>query len=148
MWPHGYAYFNYTPKQTLRLIESFLRVIDGNSEQMALVCTADEARTVVAEGRIAVILAIESGFDHEGDVDVLRALHRLGLRVVQFATQTCFNAYADGDAGGPRHLEQHQRPRSRSCSRYERAAHTHRHQPCDTGDATADHRDESEARRV
>ena len=99
--PYGYANFNYTPKQSLRLIETFLRVIDANPERMALACTADEARTIACEGRMAVFLGIESGFDHEGDVDVLRAMYRLGLRVVQFSTQTCFNAFADSEAGGP-----------------------------------------------
>ena len=99
--PYGYANFNYTPKQSLRLIETFLRVIDANPKRMALACTADEARTIVSEGRMAVFLSIESGFDHEGDIDVLCAMYRLGLRAVQFATQTCFNAFADSEAGGP-----------------------------------------------
>jgi microsomal dipeptidase-like Zn-dependent dipeptidase len=55
----------------------------------------------VASGRLAVFLGVESGFDHEGDPDVLRALYRLGLRVVQFSTQTCFNAFADAEIDGP-----------------------------------------------
>jgi membrane dipeptidase len=44
---------------------------------------------------MAVFLGCESGIDHEGDLDVLRAMHRLGLRVLQFATQTGYNAFAD-----------------------------------------------------
>jgi membrane dipeptidase len=44
---------------------------------------------------MAVFIGCESGFDHEGDTVVLEALHRLGLRTVQFATQTGFNAFAD-----------------------------------------------------
>jgi membrane dipeptidase len=68
---------------------------------MAVALTAAEARRVVAGGRLAIFLGIESGFDHEGDPDVLRALYRLGLRVVQFSTQTCFNAFADSEADGP-----------------------------------------------
>jgi membrane dipeptidase len=68
---------------------------------MGLALTAADARQIVASGRLAVFLGVESGFDHEGDPDVLRALYRLGLRVVQFSTQTCFNAFADAELDGP-----------------------------------------------
>ena len=44
---------------------------------------------------MAVFLGCEFGFDHEGDPDVLAAMFRLGLRTVQFATQTGFNAFSD-----------------------------------------------------
>ena len=44
---------------------------------------------------MAVFLGCESGFDHEGDLEVLDAFYRLGLRTVQFATQTGYNAFAD-----------------------------------------------------
>ena len=99
--PYGFGNFNYTPKQTLRLIETFHRVAERHADRMAIALTAAEARQIVAGGRLAVFLGIESGFDHEGDPDVLGALYRLGLRTVQFATQTCFNAFADSEAGGP-----------------------------------------------
>jgi membrane dipeptidase len=68
---------------------------------MAVALSAGDARRIAASGRLAVFLGVESGFDHDGDPDVLRALYRLGLRVVQFSTQTCFNAYADSEIGGP-----------------------------------------------
>ncbi len=99
--PYGFRNFNYTPKQTLRLIEAFRRVAERHADTMAVALTAAEARRIVAGGRLAVFLGIESGFDHDGDPDVLRALYRLGLRVVQFSTQTCFNAFADSEADGP-----------------------------------------------
>jgi membrane dipeptidase len=99
--PYGFRNFNYTPKQTLRLIEAFHRVAEQHADTMAVALTAAEARQIVAGGRLAVFLGIESGFDHDGDPDVLRALYRLGLRVVQFATQTCFNAFADSEVDGP-----------------------------------------------
>lgn len=99
--PYGFRNFNYTPKQTLRLIEAFHRVAERHADSMAVALTAAEARRIVAGGRLAVFLGVESGFDHDGDPDVLRALYRLGLRVVQFSTQTCFNAFADSEADGP-----------------------------------------------
>ena len=99
--PYGYGNFNYTPKQTLRLIETFHRVAERNADKMAIALTSADARKIAASGRLATFMGIESGFDHEGDPDVLRAIYRLGLRVVQFSTQTSFNAFADSEGGGP-----------------------------------------------
>lgn len=99
--PYGYNNFNYSPKQVLRLIEVFHRVVEQHSDRMGIVLRAGDARTIVAAGKMAVVLSVESGFDHEGDLDVLRSLFRLGLRGVQFATQTCYNGFADSSIGGP-----------------------------------------------
>jgi membrane dipeptidase len=98
---YGYANFNYTPKQVLRLIETFHRTIEDHQDVMGLALTGADARRLAAAGRMAVFLGVEAGFDHEGDPNVLRALYRLGLRVVQFSTQTCWNAFADAEVGGP-----------------------------------------------
>jgi membrane dipeptidase len=92
---YGYWNYNYTPKQALRLIETFHRYAEGHREKMAVARSVAEARRIVASGRMAVFLGCESGFDHEGDPDVLAAMVRLGLRTVQFATQTGFNAFSD-----------------------------------------------------
>lgn len=99
--PYGYGNFNYTPKQALRLIDTFHRVAERNDDKMAVAYSAADARRIVASGRLATIMGIESGFDHEGDPDVLRAFFRLGLRVVQFSTQTSYTAFADSEGGGP-----------------------------------------------
>lgn len=98
---YGYATFNYTPKQVLRLIEAFHRTAEEHQDAMGVALSGADARRLAAEGKMAVFLGVEAGFDHEGDPDVLRALYRLGLRVVQFSTQTCFNAFADAEVGGP-----------------------------------------------
>lgn len=98
--PYGFSSYNQTPKQTLRLIETFLRVVEANRHRMALALTADDARQIVASGRFAVFLSVEAGFDHEGDIDLLRAFYRLGVRAIQFSTQSCFNACADISDGG------------------------------------------------
>jgi membrane dipeptidase len=97
---YGYANYNYTPKQTLRLIEAFHRSIEEHEDRMGLALSGADARRIVDSGRMAVFLGVEAGFDHEGDCDVLRALYRLGLRSVQFSTQSCFNAFADAEVGG------------------------------------------------
>ena len=89
--------YNYTPKIFLRLMETALRYAEQHSDKMAIVTTTADARKVIASGRMAVFLGNESGWDHEGDLDVLGAFYRLGLRTVQFASQTGFNAMADSD---------------------------------------------------
>ena len=92
---YGYWNYNYTPKQALRLIETFHRFAEKHSDKMSIALSVPDARRIIASGRMAVFLGSESGFDHEGDPDVLAAMHRLGLRVVQFATQSGFNAFSD-----------------------------------------------------
>ena len=92
---YGYWNYNYTPKQALRLIETFLRFAEAHSDKMGIARSTGDARRIIASGRMAVFLGSESGWDHEGDPDVLEAFYRLGLRVVQFATQAGFNAFSD-----------------------------------------------------
>lgn len=92
---YSYWGYNQTPKQVLRLIETFYRVAEANKDKMDVALSSADARRIVASGRMAVFLGVESGWDHDGDIDVLRALYRLGLRTVQFSTQSGFNAYAD-----------------------------------------------------
>jgi membrane dipeptidase len=92
---YGYWNYNYTPKQALRLIETFHRFAEKHGDKMGVALSVPDARRIIASGRMAVFLGVESGFDHEGDPDVLAAFHRLGLRVVQFATQSGYNAFSD-----------------------------------------------------
>lgn len=92
---YGYWNYNYSPKQTLRLIENFHRVARQHRDKMALALTPADARRIAASGRVAVFLSVESGWDHEGDLDVLRAFYRLGLRSLQFSSQTGYNALSD-----------------------------------------------------
>jgi len=93
--PYGYWNYNYTPKQMLRLIDTLLRFSETHADKMAIALSPDDARRIIGSGRMAVFIGCESGFDHEGDPDVLDAFYRLGLRSVQFATQSGFNAFAD-----------------------------------------------------
>jgi membrane dipeptidase len=97
---YGYWNFNYTPKQALRLIETFHRFAEIHSDKMGVARTVADARSIVASRRMAVFLGCESGFDHEGDPDVLAAMYRLGMRTIQFATQSGFNAFADSALAG------------------------------------------------
>jgi membrane dipeptidase len=66
---------------------------------MELALTSADVRRIVASGKLAVILGIESGFDQEGDLDILRLWYRLGVRLIQFSSQVT-NSYADSSARG------------------------------------------------
>src|ERR1700730_8940672 len=67
---------------------------------MEVALTSADVRRIVASGKLAVILGMEAGFDQDGDIDILRLWHRLGVRVIQFASQVT-TAYADSSVRGP-----------------------------------------------
>jgi len=98
---YGYWSYNITPKQMLRMFEVFHRFAEAHRDRMAVALTVEDARRIVHSGKMAVFLSCESGWDMEGDLDVLRAYYRLGLRAVQFSSQSGFNAYSDVQAGLP-----------------------------------------------
>jgi membrane dipeptidase len=97
--PYGYSTYNTTVKQAGRLIETFHRVLEANPDKMELAFTSADVRRIVASGKMAVILGIESGFDQEGDLDILELWYRLGVRSIQFSSQVT-NAYADSSVRG------------------------------------------------
>lgn len=94
-----YNHYNYTVKQACRLIETFHRVLDANRDKMDLALTSADVRRIVQEGKLAVILALEGGFDTEGDLDVLRLFYRLGVRMVQLSSHDTTNVMVDAYAG-------------------------------------------------
>ena len=91
--------YNYAVKQAVRLVETFHRVLEANPERMELALSAAEVRRIVGSGKTAVILALEGGFDMEGDLDVLRLFYRLGVRLVQFTNHNTTNAFVDAGLG-------------------------------------------------
>ncbi len=94
-----YNNYNYAVKQAVRLIETFHRILEANQERMELALNAADARRIVGSGKTAVILALEGGFDMEGDLDVLRLFYRLGVRLVQFTSHNTTNAFVDAGLG-------------------------------------------------
>src|SRR6185295_17964490 len=73
---YGYWNYNYTPKQALRLIETFHQYAEQHADKMGVALSVQDARRIIASGRMAVFLGVESGFDHEGDLNVLASLYR------------------------------------------------------------------------
>ena len=94
-----YNNYNYAVKQACRLIETFYRVLDANSDKMELALTSADVRRIVAKGKMAAILALEGGFDTEGDLDVLGLFYRLGVRMIQPLSHNTTNAFMDAKLG-------------------------------------------------
>jgi membrane dipeptidase len=103
--PYGYQNYNGTVKQVARLIETFHRIANANRDRMEVALSSADVRRIVVSGKMAVILAIESGFDQEGDIDVLWLWYRLGVRVIQFPSQV---TSAFGDASRSTEVERYQ----------------------------------------
>jgi membrane dipeptidase len=94
-----YNNYNYAVKQACRLIETFYRVLDANSDKMELALTSADVQRIVAKGKMAAILALEGGFDTEGDLDVLGLFYRLGVRMIQPLSHNTTNAFMDAKLG-------------------------------------------------
>ena len=97
-----YNHYNYAVKQAVRLIETFYEVLDANSDKMEIALTSADVRRIVAKGKMAAILALEGGFDTEGDLKVLRLFHRLGVRMIQPVSHNTSNAFLDAGLGEKR----------------------------------------------
>ena len=92
----------FETRQTLRLIDLALRQIAANSDRIELALNASDVERIARSGRIAAVLDLEGGFDLDGDLGVLRVLHRLGLRAAQLPAHNWANAFAESCcASGP-----------------------------------------------
>jgi membrane dipeptidase len=90
-------------RQTLRLVETALATIDSCAD-LALCRAPGEVSRALADGRIGVVLALEGCPAIGPDVELLRTLFRLGVRVASL-THFGRNSLADGsaeDAAGSR----------------------------------------------
>jgi len=85
----------FETKQTLRLMNMALDQIEQNKAVVELARNAADIERINKAGKMAAVLDLEGSFDLDGDLDVLRSLHRLGLRVVQLPAHNWSNEYAD-----------------------------------------------------
>src|SRR3954452_14742733 len=84
-------------RQTLRMIEAGHRVAEGNADSVRLCRTGADIDAAVADGRIALVLALEGCEAVGTDVELLSTLSRLGIRMASF-THFGRTALADGSA--------------------------------------------------
>ncbi|MBM3727857.1 MAG: membrane dipeptidase [Acidobacteria bacterium] len=82
-------------RHALRLIDTALRQIERNRATIGLALNAADIERLNREGRVAAVLDLEGGFDLDGDLAVLRNLHRLGLRSAQLPAHNWANNFAD-----------------------------------------------------
>ena len=85
----------FETKQALRLIDFALDQLERNRNVIELARSASDIERINKAGKIAAVLDIEGGFDLDGDLGVLRALYRLGLRSAQLSAHNWANNFAD-----------------------------------------------------
>ena len=93
--PEAYYPARYEVKNTFRVVSLALDQIERNSDQIELALDARDIRRIATSGKIAAFLDLEGPFDLDGDLDVLRALYRLGLRSAQLTAHNFTNEFAD-----------------------------------------------------
>ena len=91
----GYFPSRFETKQTLRLLDEAHRQLAANSDKVELALNGADIDRIVAAGKMAAVLDLEGSFDLDGDLGVLRMLHRLGLRSAQLPAHNWANNYAD-----------------------------------------------------
>ncbi|MER5258901.1 MULTISPECIES: dipeptidase [unclassified Streptomyces] len=72
-------------RQTLRMIEAAHRLAEGNADAVRLCGDGAEVDAALADGRIALVLALESAPGVAEDVELLETLYRLGVRIASLA---------------------------------------------------------------
>ncbi|GGS51324.1 hypothetical protein GCM10010156_07390 [Planobispora rosea] len=72
-------------RQTLRMIECAHALADGNADEVRLCMDGAQIDEALAEDRIALVLALESMPGLDADIELLPAMHRLGVRIASIA---------------------------------------------------------------
>jgi membrane dipeptidase len=93
--PEPYYPGRYEVKNTFRVVELALDQIEKNSKVLELAVTASDIERINRSGKMAAFLDLEGGFDLDGDLNLLRALYRLGLRSLQLTAHNKTNAFID-----------------------------------------------------
>lgn len=93
--PEEYYPGRYETKQALRRIDHALDQLHKANAQLGLALNGSDLTRLRNEGKIAAVLDIEGSYDLDGDINVLRALHQLGLRSAQISAHNWNQHYAD-----------------------------------------------------
>ena len=100
--PEPYYPARYEVKNTFRVVEEALDQIEKNKDQVALALNASDLERIAAAGKIGAFLDLEGAFDLDGDLRILRALYRLGLRSAQLTAHNYTNNFADSCCDVPK----------------------------------------------
>ena len=93
--PENYYPGRFETKNTFRVVELALDQITKNGNAIELALNASDIDRIHKSGKIAAFLDLEGGYDLYGDLNLLRALHRLGLRSMQLTAHNTTNAFID-----------------------------------------------------
>jgi membrane dipeptidase len=93
--PEHYYPGRFEIKNTFRVVELALDQIKKNNNAIELALNASDIQRINKNGKIAAFLDLEGGYDLYGDLNLLRALHRLGLRSMQLTAHNTTNAFID-----------------------------------------------------
>jgi membrane dipeptidase len=99
-------------KQTLRLVDLALTQLEKNRDKIELALNASDIERIRRTGKIAAVLDLEGGFDLDGDLAVLRILHRLGMRSAQLSAHNWANNFADSCCSPPKYHGLNERGRA------------------------------------
>ncbi|MBF8189137.1 membrane dipeptidase [Nonomuraea sp. K274] len=72
-------------RQTLRMIECAHVLAEGNAEHVGICLDAADIDRTLGEGRIALVIALESMPGLDTSVELISTVHRLGVRVASIA---------------------------------------------------------------
>src|SRR5690606_26426267 len=97
--PEPYYPGHFEVKNTFRVIELALEQIEKNKAVIELGHNASELREITTRGKLAAFLDLEGSFDIQGDLYLLRALYRLGLRSMQLTAHNETNSFIDACSG-------------------------------------------------
>lgn len=106
-------------RHAFRLMDAALRQIEQNKDSIEIAYKASDIERINRQGKIAALLDLEGGFDLDGDLGVLRDLHRLGLRSFQLPAHNYANNFADSCCAPRKHggLTEHGRAVIREANR-------------------------------
>jgi membrane dipeptidase len=93
--PEPYYAGRLEVKNTFRVVALALEQIEKNKSILELALTASDIERINRGGRMAAFLDLEGSFDLDGDLHLLRALHKLGLRSLQLTAHNQTNAFID-----------------------------------------------------
>ena len=93
--PENYYAGRYETKNTVRVLELAREQIEKNHDVIELALNASDIEQITRSGKIAAFLDLEGGFDLDGDIHVLRALYRMGLRSLQLTAHNRSNGFVD-----------------------------------------------------
>jgi membrane dipeptidase len=93
--PENYYPGRFETKNTFRVVNLALDQINKNNSMIELALTASDIERINKKGKIAAFLDLEGGFDLNGDINLLRALYRLGVRSLQLPAHNTSTAFID-----------------------------------------------------